>query len=322
MKPRVLLLALSICLGAVPCSLFAGDSAHQWLERMSAAMSQMNYQGTFVYVQGEGVETMRITHVFDDNGSRERLVSVSGSPREIVRDAEGVRWISGHDRKILADPAVSRPFFPELPLGDPSQASMSYDFRLAGKQRIAGHTGQRINILPKDEYRYGYSLWLETRSGLLLKWQLNGSRGESLAKLMFTELKMGNEVDPAELRTSPKTGNQQAYKSGLPSEGRSGSKPPRWGATELPAGFRLASHRWQEMQAGKLFEHLVYSDGLAAVSVYIESAEAAMKPGLHSMGTTHAYSRSAGDTVLTVLGDVPAVTVRLIGESMAPAAKR
>ena len=324
MMRRAFLLAFSICLGAVPYSLLAGDSAHQWLERMSAAMSQMNYQGTFVYVQGDGVETMRITHVFDDHGSRERLVSVSGSPREIVRDAEGVRWISGHDRKILADPAVSRPFFPELPLGDPAQAAVSYDFRLGGKQRIAGHTGQRINVLPKDEYRYGYSLWLETRSGLLLKWQLNGSRGESLAKLMFTELKMGSEVDPGELRSSQKTDSQQAYQSGLPAEGRSGAHPPRWGASKLPDGFRLASHRWQEMPGGTEFEHLVYSDGLAAVSVYVEaaSAEAGMKPGLHRMGITHAYSRSLENSVLTVLGDVPAATVRLIGDSMTAAATR
>ena len=84
------------------------DSPRDWLDRMSAAMSQMSYQGTFVYVRGDDVVTMRITHVVDENGARERLVSLSGAPREVLRDSSGVRWVLGDDQSVLEDSAEKK----------------------------------------------------------------------------------------------------------------------------------------------------------------------------------------------------------------------
>ena len=89
----------------------SADSPGDWLERMSAAMSQMSYQGTFVYVQGDDVETMRITHVSDEAGVRERLVSVSGVQREILRDSSGIRWVQDDDHSVMEEPAFGRSFF-------------------------------------------------------------------------------------------------------------------------------------------------------------------------------------------------------------------
>ncbi len=199
MKGRFFAMAVAFCLNAITVSAWCDDDVFQWLDRMSAAMNQMHYQGTFVYVQGDKVETVRITHMVDEKGSHERLMSVSGTPREVVSDAEGVRWISGEDRTVMADSTVSRSFFPELPMGGIAEAAVSYQFTLEDEQRIANHSARRIDIQPRDQYRYGYRLWLEAQSGLLLQWELIGTKGESLAKLMFTELKMGSEVDPSEL---------------------------------------------------------------------------------------------------------------------------
>ena len=322
MNCRALPILLGFSLAVLPAIAFSSDDVFQWLERMGAAMSQMNYQGTFVYVQGDEVETVRITHVVDANGSRERLVSVSGAPREIVRDAEGVRWISGDEGTVLANSASNRTFFPELPLGSPEQASESYRFELEDLQRIAGHSGQRLEIIPRDQFRYGYRLWLETRSGLPLQWELTGTHGETLAKLMFTELKMGSEVDPGELRSARTTETPEQRKSDLVAEQQPSGSHPTWQASELPPGFRLASRRQQPVQQGKAFEHLVYSDGIAAVSVYVESADdgSPMEMGLSRLGTTHAFSHELDGQIITALGDVPAVTVKLIGESVkAPA---
>lgn len=311
-------MVFGFCLGTLPGIACAADDAFQWLERMSAAMSQMNYQGTFVYVRGDEVETVRITHVIDANGSRERLVSVSGAPREVVRDAEGVRWIAGEDSTVLANSAADRPFFPELPLGNPSQAVVSYDFRLEGEQRIAGHSARRLDIVPKDQFRYGYRLWLETRSGLLLQWELTGNHGETLAKLMFTELKMGSEVDPGELNSAGAKKSAQLKPSGMVAQEHGSGGQASWKADELPPGFHLASYRQQPLVQGKFFEHLIYSDGIAAVSVYVESADktSSMNMGLTRLGTTHAFSHELDGEIITVLGDVPAVTVKLIGESV------
>jgi len=298
----------------------AGDP-RAWLEQMSAAMSQMSYQGTFVYVQGEDVETMRITHVSDDDGVRERLVSVSGEPRELLRDSNGVRWVLGEDGSVFEDSAFSRSFFPELPLDQHQQTELSYDLKMGSTGRIAGHKAQNVKVLPRDEFRYGYSFWLEQHSGLLLKWELLDVNRKSLARLMFTDVRMGSEVDRRELKASTQLKKFKTVESALPS-GRGGSKlPPRWKPRNLPSGFQLTAHRYFGKQDEGIYEHLVYSDGLAAVSVYVESVvgESGRQTGLSKLGTTHAYSRIKDGMLITVVGDVPAVTVKTIGNAVIPA---
>ena len=320
MKVRFFLWVLGSLLNTLPVTARSDDDVYQWLDRMSAAMSQMHYQGTFVYLQDENVETVRITHLVDEQGSHERLVSVSGVPREIFRDSAGVRWISGEDRTVMADSAVSSPFFPELPMDGIGQAASSYQFTLEEGQRIASHRTHRVDIKPHDEYRYGYRLWLEEQSGLLLQWELVGSEGESLAKLMFTELKMGAEVDPGELHAP---GEDKTASSSVPAsaqEGRVSTSKPGWQAVSLPPGFRLVSHRQSDAGQAVFYEHLVYSDGIAAVSVYVEPRDekADLVQGLSMMGTTNALTRSVNGEVVTVLGDVPVATIRMIGESVQP----
>lgn len=322
MNARALAGVFGLILFALSPAAYAGNAPYDWLERMGAAMSQMSFQGTFVYVQGDDVETMRITHVAKDGVARERLVSVSGAPRELIRDAAGVRWFAGGKRPGLEDPAVDHPIFFELPINDAAQAADSYDFRLRDdEERIAGHLTRRLDITPRDRFRYGYSLWLEKQSALLLQWRLTNRDGGTLARLMFTDVKIGSEVDPSELR-SDRTGPHDAapLESGLPAESRTVASPPAWAPTSLPPGFRLASHRVPN-DAADPFEHLVYSDGIAVVSVYVESPDHRGKrsEGITRMGTTHAYFGSVDGMFVTVVGDVPEATVRLIGEAVGPA---
>jgi len=321
MKPRFVTSCLATLLLAMALPAVAGSSndAAQWLERMSAAMSQMTYQGTFVYVQGDDVETMRITHVVDEKGVRERLVSISGVRREILRDSKGVRWVKGDDLSVMEDSAFSRSFFPEIPLGQSDQASASYRLELGSSERIAGHSGRMLKIIPKDNYRYGYTLWLEEPSALLLKWELLGSNHERLARLMFTDIRLGSEVDLDELEPSSKLKEYHTTESGLPSGKGLSHSNPRWQPSKLPAGFRLSSHRYMSQPDQQIFEHLVYSDGLAAVSVYVESSdmdEQQQESGTSRLGTTHAFSRVSEGVLITVVGDVPAITVQSIGNSV------
>lgn len=297
-----------------------GDDPRQWLERMSSAMSQMSYQGTFVLVQGDSVETMRITHVAGDEGIRERLVAMSGPPREIVRDASGVRWVLGDDLSVLEDNAFGRSFFPQLPIDRHDQQNLPYTLKFGKDARIAGQAARNVRVLPRDIYRYGYSLWLEKHSGLLLKWELIDSDRKPLAKLMFTDIRMGSEVDTSELKASARLKKFNTIESKLPA-GRSGSlHEPRWKPERLPPGFQLTSHRYVSNQdeGHGMYEHLVYSDGLAAVSVYVERADdkEARESGTERLGTMHAFSRKAGDLAVTVVGDVPAITVELIGKAV------
>lgn len=304
----------------LPVTLLAGpgENPRDWLEQMSSAMSQMSYQGTFVYMQGDEVVTMRITHVSDSAGVRERLVSVSGPSRELIRDSSGVRWVLGDDHSVLEDNAFKRSFFPDLPMDQKGRAEQSYTLKFGKTGRIAGQAVRNLKVLPRDNYRYGYSLWLEQHSGLLLKWELIDSNRKSLAKLMFTDIRMGSEVDPGELESSGELRKSKTVESHLPT-GRGATKDtPRWLPGRVPPGFELTAHRISGPQDSKLFEHLVYSDGLAAVSIYVESAQNGHEAdfGISRLGTTHAYSRDENGVLITVMGEVPAMTVEFIGRAV------
>jgi sigma-E factor negative regulatory protein RseB len=295
------------------------DEPQVWLERMSTAMSQMTYQGTFVYLQGDRSETMRITHVSDQAGIRERLVSLSGKPREVLRDSSGVRWVLADDESIFEDAAFNSSFFPELPLDHDDRARQSYRLQLGPETRIAGHSAQNLRVLPRDRYRYGYSLWLEKHSGLLLQWELVDKHNRALARLTFTDVRLGSEVDVKELKSGIPLNNFRTVESTLPPSPERSQSVPGWQPANLPPGFALTAHRTVTGQPdGMVYEHLVYSDGLATVSVYVERSEPGDDPetGFRRLGTTNAFSRLADNMLITVIGDVPSITVRTIADGV------
>jgi len=320
------LAALTVCAGfgmLLAASARAGELAIDWLDRMSVAMNQMSYQGTFVYHQEDRMETMRITHVSDENGVRERLVSLSGGGGEMLRDANGVSWVLGDGSSVMTDGSFQRPLFPLMPSEQEGLAAHSYEVGFAGKSLVAGHLARKIKVEPRDHYRFGYALWLEAHSGLLLKWELLDPDRKPLARLMFTEIRLGSEVDPGELKPARELNRYQAVETGLPAGGSAISVEPRWAPVKIPPGFKLTAHRFQDggEDDGGEYEHLVYSDGLAAVSVYIEdpAGDADRPERIERHGTTHAFTKSTGGRIVTVVGDVPAATVLMIGKSVEPA---
>jgi sigma-E factor negative regulatory protein RseB len=314
-KPLLLLISISISGIAM-----AGDSLapRDWLERMTAAMSQMSYQGTFVYVRDGAVETMRITHVTDETGVRERLYSVSGPHREVIRDRKGVRCVLQDSASVVEDPIVASSYFPELPLAIIDNHTSGYRLETGGEARIAGHTARRVSISPEDDFRYGYDFWLEEQTGLLLKWVLFDTKHKPLAKLMFTDFAIGSAVNMDELESDSRAEDFVEMKTFSLQNTVVTRSSPRWQPAKLPPGFQLASHSHKSGADG-VYEHMVYSDGLAAVSVYVEQQgdEASVKHGESQLGTNNAYTRTQGTLQITVIGEVPAITVKAIANEMA-----
>ena len=316
--PRnTLLLLVSIGISATAV---AGDSsqAREWLERMTTAMSQMSYQGTFVYVREGAVETMRITHVTDETGIRERLYSVSGPQREVIRDKKGVRCVLQDSASIVKDQVVASSYFPELPLSIIDSDANGYRLETGGRARIAGHIAQRVSISPVDKFRYGYDFWLQEETGLLLKWVLFDASHKPLAKLMFTDFSIGSAIDLSELESDLSAGDFVEMTTLSPEHTVVTQSSPRWQPAKLPPGFHLASHSHKTGVDG-VYEHMVYSDGLAAVSVYIEEQGSgpAVKSGVSQLGTNNAYVRKQGGLQITVIGEVPVITVKSIANEMA-----
>ncbi|MGA9572741.1 MAG: MucB/RseB C-terminal domain-containing protein [Lysobacterales bacterium] len=314
-KAVLLLISISIC-GVAS----AGDSqkAREWLERMTTAMSQMSYQGTFVYVRDDTVETMRITHVTDDSGVRERLYSISGPHREVIRDRKGVRCVLQDSASVVEDQVVANSYFPELPLTIIDGNNSGYTLETGGEARIAGHTARRVTISPEDNFRYGYDFWLEEQTGLLLKWVLFDAGHKPIAKLMFTDFAIGSSVNLGELESESRAEDFVEMKTFSLQKTVVTQSSPRWQPANLPPGFHLASYSHKKGADG-VYEHMVYSDGLAAVSVYVEQKDedAGVKPGESQLGTNNAYSRTEGALQITVIGEVPAITVKAIANEMA-----
>jgi len=179
-KALLILISVSIS-GTVVAS--QSSQARHWLERMTIAMSQMSYQGTFVYVRDDVVETMRITHVTDESGIRERLYSVNGPHREVIRDRKGVRCIFEDSASVMEDQIVASSYFPALPLSVIDSDSSGYRLELGGVARIAGHSARRVSVSPVDDFRYGYDFWLDQDSALLLKWVLFDGSHRPVAKI-------------------------------------------------------------------------------------------------------------------------------------------
>ncbi len=314
-KTLLLLISISVSssvLGNQP------DAAREWLERMTTAMSQMSYQGTFVYVRGGVVETMRITHVTDETGVRERLYSTSGPHREVIRDRKGVRCVLQDSSSVVEDQVVASSYFPELPLSVFDGDSSGYRLEFGREARIAGHTARRVTISPKDNYRYGYDFWLEEQTGLLLQWVLFDVGHKPIAKLMFTDFAIGSAVDTSELESEASAEDFVEMKTYSLQNTVVTRSSPRWQPANLPPGFKLTSNSHKSGAEG-VYEHMVYSDGLAAVSVYVEQQgiEATVKTGISQLGTTNAYTRKQGDLQITVIGEVPPRTVRAIAKEMA-----
>jgi sigma-E factor negative regulatory protein RseB len=316
LRPRVLLFLVLIGVNSVS---MAGDSgeARAWLERMSAAMSQMSYQGTFVYIHDDDVETMRITHVTDETGVRERLYSVNGPHREVIRDRNGVRCVLEDSASVVEDQVIGSSYFPELPLSIIDGDSSGYKLSIGKNIRIAGFIARRISISPTDKFRYGYALWLERHTGLLLKWVLFDSDHKPIAKLMFTDFAIGSAIDLDELESDTRAEDFVEIKTFSLHNSVVTQANPRWQPAKLPPGFDLASYSHQT-GVGGVYEHMVYSDGLAAVSVYIEKSgsEASVNSGASQLGTNNAFTRTEDELQITVIGEVPAITVKSIANEI------
>lgn len=317
LRCRALLLLVLTGFGTLALADNSGE-ARKWLERMAEAMQQMTYQGTFVYVRGGNVETMRITHLVDESGVRERLYSVSGPHREVVRDHLGVRCVLEDSASVVEDQELASSYFPELPLTLIDSQGSGYRLETGGLARIAGHSARRVSISPADSFRYGYEFWLEQQSGLLLKWVLLDSRRKPLAKLMFTDFAIGPDVKLDEIESDAKEQDFIKMKTISPEKAVVAKSTPRWQPAKLPPGFRLAAHN-HKSGTDEVYEHMVYSDGLTAVSVYIEEQGKGIpvKPGVSRLGTNYAFVRDQGGLRITVIGEVPVVTVKSIANEMA-----
>lgn len=302
------------------------DSAQSWLERTSEARERYSFVGEFIYQHGGTIDSMRIWRaVSPESGIRERMLSLSGESREILRDQETVTCIMPSSESVMIDERrLGQPLDARLPT-DPEALKPHYGVEVLGEGRVAGRPVTRLGIDARDELRYGYQLWLDDETGLLLRAELISSVGEVLERVMVLNLDLRERIDAGELVSSLP---QDGYQRVTTDTGEiSPSGPDRddealtdWSVDDLPEGFDLTMNQVQPLpgRSGPV-RHLMVSDGLATVSIYIEPEDRAEGiDGSRQMGAMNAYGRALDGYQAIAVGEVPAVTVERIANALTP----
>jgi sigma-E factor negative regulatory protein RseB len=316
--------ALIFLLAALPG--FAAQAVEQspsetgqvWLQRWLAADSH-SYQGTFVYERNGSFSTHAIWHRRDARGQvRERLLQLDGPAQEVLRVDAQVQCMSNPQAAQFEPVSGLRLQQPPI-----AQLTAHYEVRLLGQSRVAGHDAVVLALLPRDHYRYALELHLDQQSGLLLKSLLLNEQGQLLERFQFAQLDSRSPLSAAALQPSA-----ECLPLAVAPLASSASAPVSpWQAGWLPAGFSLSSVQQQPAQgANQALTWLMFSDGLARFSLFIEALPQASGEDLESqLGPTVIVSRqmsgASGPVLLTLVGEVPLVAAERVLQSMALAAE-
>lgn len=305
-----------------PAPVRADDDVQNWLDRMSRAVETLDYRGTLVSVRNGQVNTLRIIHRADESGVRERIYSIDGSPREILRDGDSVRCVLPGDEPMLLESELDGRLLPSLPVNRLLGPESGYVMSMGGRERVADMMARVIHIQPRDAYRYGSRLWLEERTGMLLRYALIDHDGRQLQQLSFTSLELGAKISDSELQ--PELVGD-AFESRQLDERAQSSRVGRRSLPvqpRVPRGFRLVNAGRGKGSEGESFDHLLYSDGLSSFSVYVEPTGSETVAGrVETMGPVHVYSARRGGHMFTVVGEVPAATVEFVGRQLQQASR-
>jgi len=320
MKSRIRLLCGFGLLALLSLAAHGQDEPRQWLEEMNRAVARLNYKGVYLHIHSAKVEAMRIVHRSHEGEVTERLIRLDGPRREIIRTQDEVTCVLPDKRQVIVERRKGKgALFSILPAYSEG-IDRYYEFRMLDEGRILGYTTKVIAVHPKDEYRYGYRLWLDEKTAMPLKSQLRDGDGNVVEQILFAQIEMPEHIGEEEVRPN------------IPEEFKWFRADPRhraneadqgggWQATSMPTGFALSDSKLTVMAGAETpVEHLVYSDGVASVSVFVEMAGAkkGLKRGLRRVGSSHAFSTIVEGHQVTAIGEVPSVTVQLIGRSVGP----
>jgi sigma-E factor negative regulatory protein RseB len=297
----------------------AEADVQKWLERMSMAAHSLNYIGTFVYQHDGRLEAMQIIHAMDEAGERERLMSLTGPRREVIRDNQIVTCILGDRQAVHVNKSRPRTPFPVSFPTELMELEKYYAFEVEGEDRVAGHACRVVAVKPRDSMRYGRRLCVHETSHLLLRSELTDAAARPIEQVMFTDVAFPEHIDEAallpDMSSADFTWKQEPEQAPEPGDVNGDS---RWKVFQVPDGFMLTDHSWHQLTADEPgVEHWVYSDGLASVSVYIEKARSDEKyAGISHRGALNAYGTMVAGHYVTVVGEVPPETVEMIGRSV------
>jgi sigma-E factor negative regulatory protein RseB len=307
-------LLLAVSLASVGGPVLADKLPQDWLNHMGAAVQSTSYEGTVIRIKDGKAEALKVVHTIKDGVIMEKVVAQEGNGLEIIRKGNEVHCILPDRRSVLVEQWDDQStLFSTLPSSDIRLGS-EYDVAIVRKERIAGREAIMLAIRPHDGYRYGHRLWLDTETSFPLQAQLI-SDGTAIEQVKFAEITLNHEIHASALEPSYSTENftwlqQSSGHAGLVVEAS-------WISDDLPAGFRaVLAHEETIEGSDEAVTHILYSDGLANVSVFIAANNGKLAAGSARVGGSNSYGVEHGDFEITAIGEVPALTVEQIATSM------
>jgi len=311
--PLLLLAVVSLIWAGT--SLAAGEEPNAWLSRMTQAVESTSYEGTVIRISNGQAEALKVIHTISDGVVREKLVSQEGDGLEIIRNGNEVHCILPDRKSVLVEEWNDQStLFSTLPSSDIRFGS-EYDVAIVREDRVAGHKTVLIAIRPHDEFRFGHRVWLDMGTGFPLQTQLIDSSGEALEQVKFAEITLNKDIVASDLAPSYSTDSFRWYSQ--PQRQVTHVEDSMWDADDLPAGFRVIETHEEQLAGGaERATHILFSDGLANVSVFVALHDGKEFAARSEVGASHSYSMVVDDYRITAVGEVPAVTVERIATSM------
>ena len=308
------LLLLSVNISALAADT---DSAKLWLEKLSQSLRQLNFSTSFVVVKNNQAEPYHWLHgIGQDEKELEIFTRLNGPRRDILRQGEFVSYIEPEQEPYSVISNDIRGPIPAIFRGDISSLEESYRFISVGRSRILGRVAQLVRIVAKDKYRFSYWLWLDQKTGLLLKMAVLTRQGQLLEQIQFTHVEVNEEL----------SGNlAQLQLTELPAiiklNKKQQNKVLPWQVDWLPHGFsRVKSNQHNlsnNSQNNKPVDFALFSDGLVDVSVYVNpSNEEFRAPEFANDGATMVFNQIVQGIEVGIVGNIPLATAKKIAESI------
>jgi sigma-E factor negative regulatory protein RseB len=320
---RNTLLAVSLVIAALPA--LADDDPRGWLDRMGHALEYLNYEGTLLQLNGSDVAVMRIVHRVEGGVRSERITALDEVGREIIRQDDDRTCILPDQHAVMVGKRGTGQQ-PASPLRQQFSGDLHFDDRyyrltIATGGKLVGRDTRVVTVQPADGYRYGYRLWLDQTTAMPLKVQIADDDGTVVEQLLFSDISVPQRIPAAAVRPSVLTDsfNWRRTTVAPPLPGPASPATAAWRVGSLPPGFGLLAVRSQPGESGgKPIDQLVYSDGVASVSVFIEAgvAPGEQGEGPSRMGAANAYTAVASGYLVTAVGEVPVRTVETIARSL------
>jgi sigma-E factor negative regulatory protein RseB len=314
---RTLLLSATLA-GQLACGAHAlaeGTEPNEWLNRMAASVQQTSYEGTVIRIRDGKAEALKVVHTVTDGVVREKVVAQEGNGLEIIRIGNEVHCILPDRKSVLVEEWNDQStLFSTLPSSE-VRFGNEYDVALVREERIAGRQAILVAIRPHDEYRYGHRIWLDLETAFPLQTQLIGADGTPVEQVKFADIRLNTPIDLAMLAPSVDTASFRWFNQ--PKRHVSHTIQTDWYATSLPRGFRaVATHGEKLPGSDQVTTHIVYSDGLANVSVFVADSDGEDAAGAQIVGGSNSYSTVIDGHRITAVGEVPVATVEQIATTM------